>query len=74
MQTAAAWRCMRKNCSNQKAPHREISCRQRRGLPFFFFRPLISELLVILEELQKSLLNSSFSWRSERCSFFIPMM
>jgi hypothetical protein len=33
-----------------------------------------SGLPVILEELQKSLLNSSFSWRSERCNLFIPMM
>jgi hypothetical protein len=35
---------------------------------------ITSGLPVILEELQKSLLDSSFSWRSERCNFFIPMM
>jgi hypothetical protein len=31
---------------------------------------ITSGLPVILEELQKSLLNSSFSWRSERAQLF----
>jgi hypothetical protein len=45
-----------------------LVCRQ----PFPY--RIMEGLPVILEELQKSLLNSSFSWRSERCNFFIPMM